>query len=80
MDYNFNSTHCIREAHAFGSDTYFNICSGVNHVVPWGSMDYFYNILGLTVIGLMVSALVGAVAIIAYAIYTEYREYKELTA
>lgn len=40
-DLNINSAECIAPQSNIGETVYHNICSGVTHVVPWGSADWF---------------------------------------
>ena len=35
-----NYSDCIKTSMDIGKSTIYNICDGVQHVVPWGSADY----------------------------------------
>lgn len=45
-----NVADCIKEVSGFGQNTYWNICNGSQHIVPWGSFDWFTNIIGTIMI------------------------------
>ena len=60
---NLNSAECLKTASNWGSDTVYNICSGAQHVVPWGTMDY----IGY---GLACGILVSLVALIVVFVAT----------
>ena len=58
---NLNTAQCIKETSNFGSNIYYNICDGSNHLVPWGTLDWVMPILGITLIGTAILAFAGLV-------------------
>jgi hypothetical protein len=55
---NANFAHCIQHANYIGHDIFYNICSGTNVTVPWGSLDWVGFVLGF-------SAVIAVVALIS---------------
>jgi len=56
-----NYSDCIKTSTDIGKSTIYNICEGVQHVVPWGSADYlaFFAVAGLALlINVVVVAIV----------------------
>lgn len=63
-DLNINSAECITPQSNIGETVYHNICSGVTHVVPWGTADWLaYALLGAIILLILgVFVFVGVMA------------------
>lgn len=66
MNYNFNYAQCIKEAHNFGEDIYYNICAGTAQTVPWGTMDYLGTVGLITMLTAVTVMVVGMVGLMIY--------------
>lgn len=65
MIFNYNIADCIHTSASFGHNTYYNICSGVQSVVPWGSLDWtFFSTLAAMAVAIAIAATLGIVATI----------------
>ncbi len=56
-----NNTDCVIKTYDFQSVTYYNICNGKKHVVPYGQADLFFSgfaILVTTSILLMLGVMI----------------------
>lgn len=71
MIYNVNLNQCLRPAYDFGSTTFYNICDGSSHLVPWGNVDWTMSILGWSAGGLAIIFLAGTL----YGLYQEIKGY-----
>jgi hypothetical protein len=73
MNITFNHLQCLKTSANWGSDHYYNICNGVEKIVPWGSLDWT-GAIGLGCIaGSLVAMGVAVIAATAYNIYEEVR-------
>lgn len=68
MNYNFNY-QCIKTAESFGETAYYNICSGLNYTVPWGSVDWTNAIVSYSLGSLFALGIVSLLGGISYEIY-----------
>lgn len=66
IDYNYNYAQCIKSTANWGSEVFINICNGVTHTIPWGSLDWtgavflatFGTLLGLFMVTVPTVAVV----------------------
>lgn len=56
---NLNDAKCIQSMTNWGESVIYNICSGTNTHLPWGTMDYI-GTLFLIAIGVAFLGMIGA--------------------
>lgn len=53
---------CLKSAVSYGQVTYYNVCTGQQSVVPWGSVEWVFALvltaLGIAVVGFCVIGLI----------------------
>lgn len=74
MDYNLNLAYCIKEAHSWGHDTFYNICKGTKEIILWGSLDWTWAILGASVITIASAAVLTLATAMAVGLYLEIKD------
>ena len=62
-----NYSDCIKTSMDIGKSTIYNICEGVQHVVPWGSADY----LVLSAIVSLLLAVTGLVVAMVWIVLSD---------
>lgn len=58
IDMNLNVAQCLREAPNWGHTTIYNVCKGTNFDVPWGSIDWFSEIVAWAFVIALISFLI----------------------
>lgn len=74
MDMNFNVAYCIKEAHSWGHDSFYNICKGTKEIVPWGSLDWTWSLVGTGVVTLAAAALFTLITGMVYGLFLEIKD------
>lgn len=62
---NGNLSQCIQYANSVGGTTYYNICSGASHWVPWGSLDWLGAVAGSIFIGALIAGTAALIFVIS---------------
>lgn len=73
MNYSFNY-QCIKTAESFGETAYYNICTGQNYTIPWGSIDWTNAVIGYGIGALFFLAFITIAAVTGYAMYEIEKE------
>lgn len=67
---------CLKSASSFGETTYYNICDGTQHVIPWGLGDYIAS-FALMTFGLIFLGIFVLMASMAWHTIAESRQFRK---
>jgi hypothetical protein len=68
---NANLSQCVKSSMDFGVTHFYNVCSGVNTAVPWGTMDYLAAIAAIAFSVILLGIFLAFAAMFVFWVVTD---------